>query len=175
MWLQHRGWGETQASQCWRRGEEAGGPPGPVSHYSCSTDIEKLSLPPLHTPLCKNGAFWSWGWDLSCALNPEPCYILWEMLSLHRLCVLSNPPLTVTGEIPPVILHVLLGRGREDFSFTSAMKSQHMRIKSWSFTYTLWLWVNPSHTCLKGYSMEPSAAHTGSRGRAGPARLLMPC
>lgn len=54
---------------------------------------------------------------------PEPCYILWEMLSLHRLCVLSNPPLAVSGEIPPVILHVLLGRGGEDFSFTSARKS----------------------------------------------------
>ena len=49
-------------------------PQAPISHYSCSIDIEKLSLPPLHTPLSGAGVgIWAVRWAWSTATYSGRC------------------------------------------------------------------------------------------------------
>ena len=49
-------------------------PQAPISHYSCSIDIEKLSLPPLHTPLSGAGVgIWAVCWARSTTTYSGRC------------------------------------------------------------------------------------------------------
>lgn len=57
MWLSTEGEGKLRQASAGEEVKKLVAPQAPISHYSCGIDIEKLSLPALHTPLCKNGAF----------------------------------------------------------------------------------------------------------------------